>query len=175
MGDHDTGKSDGVGMAGTIMTGLFAVALVGPAAATRSMSAGHASGNGLPTTTFDTRTDARFADPAVPLRAYLRRPYNRRHRGPQHFCIIGYVGDDGARFAEVHWREGRMLIRWPGATGPEWLKDSILLSPGKLDLTRDVVASEAEIAGSTYRVTRGWVAQVLRDCAGKGVRYIVRP
>lgn len=129
---------------------------------------------GLPTATFDTRTDPHYGDARVPIRTYLQKPYIRARRGPQHFCVIGYVDEDGGRNALVHWREGKKILPWPGAVSAEWRADAIVLAPHKLDLMRDVVPAQADIGGSSYLVTRAWVAQVLADCRAHGTRYVVR-
>ena len=127
-----------------------------------------------PTATFDTRTDPNFGDARVPLRAYFRRTYKRTRHGPQHFCVIGYVGAEGVRTALVHWHEGKAILPWPGAVDDDWRAASIVLAPHKLDLTRDVVPMQADLGGSSYLVTRAWVAQVLADCRRHGTRYVVR-
>lgn len=117
--------------------------------------------------TFDTRRAAGFGDAQVPLRAYLT---GRRRAGSQHFCVVGYR-QPGGRQAWVHWREGRRLVLWePTGAGREALR----FSRRDLDLRRDVVAGEAALAGSSYRVTRAWVAGVLADCARAGTRYAVK-
>jgi hypothetical protein len=130
--------------------------------------------NDLPNATFDTRSDPLFADATVPLRAFLRQPYNRRHRGPQHFCIVGYAGSGTSRSAIILWREGRRLIHWSGANDPAWREDSIAFSTRQIDLTRDVVPRMEDIGGSTYLVTRAWVDRVQRDCRAAGARYSIR-
>ena len=123
--------------------------------------------------TFDTRADPQFGDARPALRVYLaqQRP---RWRAPQHFCVVGYVQPSGTRSAQVHWREGSRLILWEGASDPAFARDAIKSSRRDLDLSRDVVADEAAVAGSTYLVTRAWVRKVLTDCAAKGIRYTIR-
>lgn len=121
--------------------------------------------------TFDTRTAPGFGDATTPLKAYLGAAATPI-TGPQHFCIIGYNGAEG-RTAFVHWREGNRMIAWAGAEDPDYFADSIKSSRRDLDLATDVVATEADIAGSTYLVTRAWVARVQADCAAKGARYTI--
>ena len=137
--------------------------------------ASRAFGDGPGTSTFDTRTANGFGDLRAGLAGYLAhvRP---RAVGPQHFCVIGYepADDPGVtRFALIHWREGRRLIRWLG-TDPEFSADALRFAR-EIDLQHDVVATGAEIAGSTYLVTRAWVAAVIADCAAAGARYTIRP
>jgi starvation-inducible outer membrane lipoprotein len=123
-------------------------------------------------TIFDTRTAEFFGDATVALRGYLaaREP---APVGQQHFCIVGYDYPTGGRSALVHWREGQMLLYWNGFTDPAYAADSIRFTPRDLDLTKDVVATEADINSSTYLVTRAWVDKVFDDCAAKGARYTV--
>lgn len=122
---------------------------------------------------FDTRSDPAFGDATVPLKVYLDRATPAPH-GPQHFCVVGYSYSDGGRHAQVHWREGRRLILWDGASDPVSARDAIAMARDDLDLTQDVVATEAEIAGSSYRVTQAWVDRVLADCAAKGTSYTIQ-
>jgi len=121
--------------------------------------------------TFDTRTASGFGDPVPALREYLSREPSRPP-GVQHICIVGYIGADGDRSAQVHWREGHRLILWDGSD-PEHSASVLGWGRRDLDLTADVVATDAEQGSSTYLVTRAWVARVLADCAAHGVRYAV--
>jgi len=119
-------------------------------------------------TAFAPRTDPAFGDARAAL-SRLVAEHAPRVRGPQHFCTIGYRGGEGAN-AWVYWREANRLILWQG--GAE--DDALLHSTRSLDLAADVVATEADIAGSTYRVTRAWVAARLADCAARGDHYTLR-
>lgn len=105
-----------------------------------------------------------FGDPTPALRVFLdKRPEVPLGR-PQHFCIVEGAGTT----AWVRWTEGNMLILWE--PGDEY---QIARSRRKLDLGKDVVATEAEIGGSTYLVTRQWVDQIQRDCESRGAKYTV--
>jgi hypothetical protein len=120
---------------------------------------------------FDTRTDPAFGDPTDALREFLRDQRVHTHR-PQHFCIVGYrsaSGDD--KRAWVHWTEGHKIILWRGAADPQSAKTAIARSRVVRDLKKDVVATEADIKGSTYLVTRAWVERLVSDCEARGAKY----
>ncbi len=112
---------------------------------------------------FSPRSDPAYGDATPALRVLVEGT-----KGPQHFCAIAYRGPEGPN-AWVHWREQNRLIFWPGGESPESLRHS----PRSLDLGKDVVATEAEVAGSTYLVTKAWVAAKLADCAAKGDQYTI--
>ena len=116
---------------------------------------------------FSPRSDSALGD-ATPALRMLVAQTEPRPKGPQHFCAIAYRGPEGVN-AWVHWREGNRLILWLGG-GAE---DALLHSNRNLDLAADVVATEADVAGSTYLVTRAWVAGKLADCAAKGDQYTI--
>jgi len=113
---------------------------------------------------------ARFhnAQPAIKRFIATAKP---RLSGDQHFCVVSYPIGDG--YAWVHWLEGNQLIYWRGAAdGPP--DDTIAFSTRKLDLAKDVVATDEDIAGSTYLVSRKWVNDRLADCKARGKRYVFR-
>lgn len=83
--------------------------------------------------------------------------------------MVGLRGPEGAN-AWVHWREAGRLILWNGKGERD---DTLLRSARALDLRTDMVANEAAVAGSTYRVTRAWVAARRADCAAKGDHYVI--
>jgi len=92
-----------------------------------------------------------------------------RPKGTQHFCVVTYRSDEG--YAWVHWREANRLIFWRGAESDPSLDDSLVFASPKLDLARDVVASQKEVGSSTYLVTRDWVKARLADCKRRGAHY----
>ncbi len=123
-------------------------------------------------TIIPTATDPDFGDATPALRKLIAaaRP---KAIGPQHFCIIGYIGNGGEKIAWVHWRERRRLIFWRGGSDPEYRGDSIVDSNRQLDLDNDVVPTDADIGSSTYLISRTWLDETLRDCAAEGTRYVV--
>jgi hypothetical protein len=118
---------------------------------------------------FAPRTDPAFGD-ATP--ALARLVAETRPHGPQHFCAIGYRAEGGP-MAWVHWQEAERLILWHGRGDGSAPGEALLHSNRRLDLNADVVAREADLAGSTYRVTRAWVSARLADCEAKGDRYVI--
>jgi hypothetical protein len=105
--------------------------------------------------TFKVSDDKEFSGYREPLVAYLR---NRHTTTLARVCILGEQGADGSKWAWVIWPKGRKMILWGGG-------DSSMISSRRiLDLKRDVVASEPEVKGSTYLVTRRWVEQQQARC-----------
>lgn len=132
-----------------------------------------AAGQGVDSSIFDTRTARYFGDAKPALTEYLKTQLplkQTRH----HFCVVGYQGSEGNKLAYVDWQEGKKLILWEGSAYPEYAHESIKNSRRQLDLTKDVVKTEADIAGSTYLVTESWVAGVKNDCRKSGAKYSVR-
>jgi len=90
--------------------------------------------------------------------------YVANAKGAQHLCVVPYD-----HYAWVYWQEGRRLILWEGSPHA----DALVRSRRVLDLDKDVVATEADVAGSTYLVTKAWVRDTLRDCREYGMRYTI--
>ncbi len=92
--------------------------------------------------------------------------------GDQHICVVGYrmpkVNDD---LAWIFWKEGNALILWeqraPGTP--------ISLTRRTLHLDRDIVATEDDLHGSTFRETRAWLHDVLEDCRVNGEPFVIHP
>lgn len=120
---------------------------------------------------FSPRSDPAFGD-AKPAIARLLAETSPRPKGVQHFCAVGYRGAEGVA-AWVHWREANRLIFWLGKGDGSAPAEALLRSNRSLDLKTDVVATEADVAGSTYLVTRAWVAAKLADCAARGDHYTI--
>lgn len=107
---------------------------------------------------FDIRSDGAFADVQSVLHDYVRARSRTRHNN---VCVIGYQARDGSRSAWVIWRGARRIILWePG--------NDLSESRRTIDLRKDVVASEKDLNGSTYRVTRPWVNELVARCAKDG-------
>ncbi|MEN3745771.1 hypothetical protein TPR58_01230 [Sphingomonas sp. HF-S3] len=151
-----------------MMCGLSLMTVV----ATGGEAAAQSDDSDEPGTIIPTATDPDFGD-ATPALRKLIAAARQRAIGPQHFCIIGYIGDGGDKIALVHWRERRRLIFWLGGSDPEYRSDSIVNSRRQLDLDKDVVPTDADVGSSTYLISRTWLDRKLRDCAAKGARYVV--
>jgi len=118
---------------------------------------------------FDFRNEGAFGDPTRALREFLHSQRVARRKPAQSFCIVGYQSSTANdKRAWIHWPQGHKLILWSGGTA------ALANSRRITDLTKDVVASEADIQGSTYLVTQAWANQVLSDCATRGIKYQVR-
>ncbi|MEY4562743.1 MAG: hypothetical protein RLZZ618_2020 [Pseudomonadota bacterium] len=114
-------------------------------------------------------TSVPFELSSVPDFAGYRAAVSRylRARTPHrlnHVCVLGEQHGDGSRSAWVIWQEGREMVLWDGGREP------LVNSRRTLNLRRDVVATEAEVAGSTYRVTRAWVRLQQQRCQRLGSR-----
>lgn len=120
---------------------------------------------------FDTRSEPHFGDATVPLREFLHEHHTIATK-PQHFCVAGYRSGTETH-AWIHWSEGKRIILWDGFNTSEGAKTSIARSRRVLDLRKDIVPTEADIAGSTYRMTRAWANQVIADCNARGVKYAI--
>lgn len=83
------------------------------------------------------------------------------------FCVVGFVHGTDWRKAWMLWPQSRRVLEWAGGS-------SEIDGAKEIDLDKDVVASENEIAGSTYRVTREWVHRltVACDCFGRKVHVV---
>ena len=109
--------------------------------------------------TFDLASDPDFGkfDQVVTRFAAKHRPGKESS-----FCVIG-VSTEGTKSAWVIWREGRQILLWEGG-------DDLEQSRRVIHLKSDVVASEADLHGSTYLVTRSWVDDLTRRCEDSGVK-----
>lgn len=92
------------------------------------------------------------------------------NRTTNHVCVVGWrkKSETDLQQAYVIWPEQHRLITWMPSTEPNSLADETHL----LDLKTDVVASEQEIGGSTYLVTRAWVANIERQCHRYGTELL---
>lgn len=98
------------------------------------------------------------------------------HFPVSHFCVIVATGstappDNKFTWAYVYWREAAQLYTF--GQSDEAMSDMTEFK-APLDLKKDVVATERQLKGSSYRVTRAWVADVLRHCATAGTQIVVR-
>lgn len=132
-----------------VLAGSLALVVAAPAAASGDAEA-HV---------FDVKADKDFSDFRKPLASFLR---SRHARLPTSVCLLGEQHVDGTKSAWVIWRSGHTMLLWEGGTS------SMAASRRLLDLSHDVVVSDDEVAGSTYLVTRAWVARQTERCRQVG-------
>jgi hypothetical protein len=101
------------------------------------------------------------------------------HAGMQHFCVVGYRAQrsqaaEAFQFAWVYWHEGQRLVYWEPAGADVDSKETLLLSRRDLNLRKDVVATDRELGGSTYRIDRTWLNRLLADCRRHGQSFRIR-
>jgi hypothetical protein len=125
---------------------------------------------GQAATIFPVKGHPEFPQPTKRLRDLVGE---KGERSVNHFCIIGYREGEGENHAWVHWREQKALILWEPAADP-LIPISLAKSRRYLRLEHDVVVSEADVAGSTYLVTRAFVDGVLSDCKKHGVKFEIK-
>lgn len=114
---------------------------------------------------FDVASDPHFAGYEAALREYLLQETDLAET---RFCVIGFVDpQQGERDVSVLWPEGSRLFAWEGG-------ESKLANAKQIDLKKDVVASEDEIRGSTYLVTREWLERLVSacHCYGRTLRVV---
>lgn len=116
--------------------------------------------------TFDIRTDPRFAPLEPPLARYVRT--SAAAAGHNRLCVLGEQAADGSRSAWVIWPRAHRIVLWEAGN------DDLAISRRVLDLRKDVVASDRDLRGSTYRVTRRWVDQLMGRCARDGAHLDIR-
>jgi hypothetical protein len=120
-------------------------------------------------TFFSIRKHAGYPEPERTLQQLVAE---KGTTASNHFCVLGYRTANGDQYAWVHWKEGRALVLWEpvvDANHPATLTSSRRF----LRLDQDVVASEGDIKGSTYLVTRAWASQVQSDCIRHGDKFLV--
>jgi hypothetical protein len=118
------------------------------------------------TMTFDVRTDPRFAPPETILARYVRA--SGQAAKDNRLCVLGEQAADGERRAWVVWRRAHRIVLWEAGN------DDLSQSRRILDQRKDVVASEKDLQGSSYRVTRAWVEQLSARCARDGAHLDIR-
>ncbi|CAN7639571.1 hypothetical protein LJR090_005616 [Bosea sp. LjRoot90] len=116
-------------------------------------------------TFFDIGGDPQFASYRDVVRRYVLEKGKAKRT---EICVIGFVAGDSSRAAWVIWSAARQIILLePGS-------DDLTFSRRVIDLKKDVVADERALKGSTYRVTRKWVADLTRDCEARGQRMTIQ-
>ena len=112
-------------------------------------------------TVFKVSDDSDFAKFRAPLVEYLR---SRHISHALKVCILGEQASDGSKWAWVIWPGGKTMILWGGG------ESTMVASRRILDLKRDVVATEADVKGSTYLVTAQWVSKQKTLCSLYGTQ-----
>lgn len=111
--------------------------------------------------TFELDIDPEFKDYLSVAARYIDAQHARR---PSHVCVVG-IDNEPDHMAWMIWREGRKIVLWePG-------ENDLALSRRTIDLTKDVVHSNADLHGSTYRVTDAWVNALNAACERHGHRF----
>lgn len=115
---------------------------------------------------FKLSEDKFFANYRSVLIDYLRTQHvHTRTRA----CILGEKDSGGDYFAWVIWPAGRQIILWEdGVT-------SLDRSRRLLNLNKDVVATNDDINGSDYLVTRQWVKEQEEKCDKEGISLEIEP
>jgi hypothetical protein len=112
---------------------------------------------------FDLASDPAFRDYKHVLTEFAHK---HRPKAENDFCISAFYTRDDRKSAWVIWRQGRQMILWEGQ--PD-LDDS----RRDLHLASDVVPTEDDLHGSTYRVTKAWVERMTAACEQSGVKVHV--
>lgn len=110
---------------------------------------------------FAITSDAGFSNYKQIVERFAR---NHRPQAVNDFCILGQIADDNSRSAWVIWRQGQEIILWDRNVMD---LDSSLRT---IRLKSDVVPTENDVRGSTYRVTRAWVETLSSMCEKSGVK-----
>lgn len=112
---------------------------------------------------FDIANDEAFAGYRKPLTSFL---ISRHVHRKTDVCILGET-ESTSKWAWVIWPGGNTMILWGGG------KSSMSGSRRILHLARDVVATDDDVAGSTYRVTKAWVASQKKRCLEYGTQVSI--
>ena len=101
------------------------------------------------------------------LQSELRSIVDRRP-GPRTatFCVVLRDAGDHAPLFYALWPSAHLLYRWAPTRDPQ-LSGATLLLHEPLDLRKDVVRKPAD-RFSTYKVSQGWVDEVLAQCQAHG-------
>lgn len=81
--------------------------------------------------------------------------------------------DGGYTWLLANWKQEHLLYTFGAADDQYGLTDMNIFHSMPLDLRRDVVASEKQIGGSTFLVTRTWVANVEQHCKVSGTTFTI--
>jgi hypothetical protein len=124
----------------------------------------HASTHEAAIRVFDISSDTAFKGYKQAVTEFARK---HRPKAANDFCVVGYLADDNSKSAWTIWRQGGEIILWEG-------QDSDLDSSRRIiNLKSDVVATDDDVRGSTYLVTKAWVANVTATCEQSGIKVHV--
>lgn len=112
-----------------------------------------------PNQVFEIAKDADFSDYKQVVSHYIRK---RQTQKSTQVCLLGKVAADSSKLAWVIWQPGHEILLY------EQGETDLTLSRRKLNLKKDVVENDAALKGSTYLVTREWVAQLSKECQQYG-------
>ena len=115
-----------------------------------------------PNQVFDIAKDVDFADYKKIVNKYIIK---RQIQKSTQVCLLGKMTTDSSKLAWVIWSPGQEILLY------EQGETDLQLSRRKLDLKKDVVENDAAINGSTYLVTRDWVAQLKKECQQYGITW----
>lgn len=110
--------------------------------------------------TFDVTSDLDFRDYK---RVVQKIALKYRPKARNDFCILGYVSDDNSRMVWILWHQGQKIILWEG-------QDDLDFSRRIIKLKTDVVATDNDVRGSTYLVTKSWVENLTTTCDRTGIK-----
>ncbi len=114
---------------------------------------------GAPAQVFDIAKDADFTNYWQVVSHYIRK---RQSQKSTQVCLLGQRAADSSKLAWVIWQAGQEMVLY------EQGETDLKQSRRKLNLKKDVVENEAALNGSTYLVTREWVAQLSDACRQYG-------
>jgi hypothetical protein len=94
---------------------------------------------------------------------------------PQHIYIASVKTESGENALYAYWKEDQSILLMNFFTqaveeeGLSWLHHK-----ARVDLKTDVVATEAEMSGSNYLVTRAWADNIIQACRERGQVLVFR-
>lgn len=112
---------------------------------------------------FDLAANADFAGYERAVRNFAARTSPGQ---AEDYCVVGFASGTDWRLAWV--LGGGHIAVWSGG-------DAEVGQPRDLDLSTDVVASESDLHGSTYLVTREWVDRLTTGCRCFGHPVSTKP
>ncbi len=117
--------------------------------------------------TFKISTNKYFAQPKNVLsRLAAQKGTTRKNT----FCVVGYRFPDGGLQGWVYWKEGKAIILWEPLTEGTF---NLARSKRYIRIPGDVVATEEDVKGSTYRMTKHDVDKLIEECRREGEYFTV--